>query len=100
MIRLKIYHARQDDPKKCTARKMARYGFATLYTQPDKIRKGILLDPFADTALSMADLDVAKKWGIVALDCSWALAEEVFSVMRKRLVPRALPYLLAANPVN
>lgn len=100
MIKLKIYHAGQDDPKKCTARKMARFGLAELYTEPNRIRKGILLDPFAETALSRADFENAKKWGLVALDCSWARAEEVFPEMRWRLIPRALPYLLAANPVN
>lgn len=32
------------------------------------------------------------------MDCSWAHAEEIFS--RVRLRDRALPFLVAANPVN
>jgi len=32
------------------------------------------------------------------LDCSWAHAEEIFSSVRLR--DRALPFLVAANPVN
>ena len=36
--------------------------------------------------------------GLAALDCSWAHAEEVFGHLR--LKARALPFLVAANPVN
>jgi len=100
MIPLQIYHANQDDPKKCSARKMAHRGLASLFTDPSRIRRGILLDPFAETALSLGDRDLAGRSGLVALDCSWKKAEEVFPVMRKRLQPRALPFLLAANPGN
>ena len=35
---------------------------------------------------------------MAALDCSWAHAEEVFE--RLSLNQRALPFLVAANPVN
>ncbi len=100
MIQLKIYHANQDDPKKCSARKLARMGLATLHTDPGRIRKGILLDPYAEVALSPWDRPQAVRLGLVALDCSWKKAEETFRVMRGRLIPRALPFLLAANPGN
>jgi len=31
-MKLVIYHANEDDPKKCTARKLARFGFVKLET--------------------------------------------------------------------
>lgn len=97
-MKLKIYHANQDDPKKCSARKMARMGFATMYTDPSRVGYGILLDPFASVAVSVEDRTVAERSGIIGLDCSWKHAEEVFPSMRPRTTPRALPFLLAANP--
>lgn len=98
---LLVYHVSQDDPKKNTARKLARFELATLFDRVDRIPRGaLLLDPFAEQALSPADRKAAEDRGIVALDCSWKLAEQVFPDARKRTVPRALPYLMAANPVN
>ncbi|HUS99729.1 MAG TPA: hypothetical protein VMY59_05340, partial [Candidatus Thermoplasmatota archaeon] len=29
-VRLVVYHANEDDPKKCTAKKLHRFGYATL----------------------------------------------------------------------
>ena len=97
-MKLKIYHANQDDPKKCSARKMAHRGLATMFTDPSRVGRGILLDPYAGTAISVQDRIAAAKWGIIGLDCSWTHAEEVFPIMRNRTIPRALPFLLAANP--
>jgi pre-rRNA-processing protein TSR3 len=61
-----------------------------------------VLDPLAETALSPADAPTAHRRGIVALDCSWKHIEESY---RKRDLGavgkgRALPFLLAANPVH
>jgi len=100
MIELKIFHAYQDDPKKCSARKLARMGLASLYSNHLRIGRGILLDPFAETALSRHDRGLAERSCLAALDCSWKKAEAIFPVMRERLEPRALPFLLAANPGN
>lgn len=98
---LLVYHVSQDDPKKNTARKLARFGLAELLDKVHRIPRGaVLLDPFAERALSREDLDAVQKRGIVALDCSWKLAEQVFPEARARSEPRALPFLLAANPVN
>ena len=97
-IRIKIIHAGQDDPRKCSARKMARFGLATICSDPAKAGRGILLDPFAERVLSREDLPAALRWGIIGLDCSWKRAEEVFPSLRKGTIPRSLPFLLAANP--
>jgi pre-rRNA-processing protein TSR3 len=87
----------QDDPAKCTARKMIRLDLATgvgrKFHASDNI---IVLNPYAHRTVSPLDRD-AK--GILVVDCSWNLAQEVFF---KRLggKHRRLPTLLAANPTN
>ncbi len=95
MMELVIYHANQCDPKKCSGRKLARFHLARLTKRVNDLRPYIVLSPFSEKALSPEDKG-AK--GIAALDCSWAHAEEVFK--RLNLRTRALPYLVAANPVN
>ena len=100
-LRLVVYHLAQDDPKKNTARKMARFELAELVDRLERAPRGaVLLDPFAEKALSREDLKVASSRGVLALDCSWKRAEQEFPLLRDRTVPRALPFLLAANPVN
>ena len=96
-----MYHANEDDPKKCTAKKLARFGFATLQKNLRRVPShAVLLDPFAEKSLSCEDRMVAQQYGLVALDCSWKNAEQTFQLLQVRLTPRALPFLLAANPVN
>jgi pre-rRNA-processing protein TSR3 len=87
----------QDDPAKCTAKKMAHMGLATEVTRKfHASNTTIVLNPFAGTVLS--PLDVGCK-SILAIDCSWNLAQEVFfrKIGGKH---RRLPALLAANPTN
>ncbi len=99
MIPLPLYHANQCDPKKCSGKKLARFRLAILHDSPGKLpREAILLDPFSEQALSPAD---NPKKGLVVLDCSWKEVERVFPILEKlKLRHRALPFLLAANPVN
>lgn len=100
-MRLVVYHANEDDPKKCTARKLERMGLIDLTEQVRRLPPGaILLDPFAEKAVSKEDLPAATARGLAALDCSWETAQGAFEHARRRAEPRALPYLVAANPVN
>lgn len=94
-MELLIYHANQCDPRKCSGKKLARFGLARLTTHINQLRPYIVLSPFSQKALSPEDRGAR---GLAALDCSWAHAEEVFS--RFHLQERALPFLVAANPVN
>ncbi|MEM2925655.1 MAG: DUF367 family protein [Methanocellales archaeon] len=100
-LRLYIYHMGQCDPKKCTAKKLARHKLAVILTDIKALPANLLfLDPTAEKALSPKDREHAKK-GIAALDCSWEEVGRVFPAMRrKKLWHRALPFLLPANPVN
>ena len=98
-VPLAIWHMAQDDPKKCTARKMERFGFAEVFAGPRKLpRDAILLDPYAGQAVSREDLAIARAHGIVAVDCTWKKAEVEFPEVPGRYHRRALPFLVAANP--
>jgi pre-rRNA-processing protein TSR3 len=100
-IKLFVYHANEDDPKKCSARKLAKFGFIKLETHIRKTPRGaVLLNPFADKSLSKEDLSIAQENGILAVDCSWENAENSFDYLDKRNHPRALPFIVASNPVN
>ena len=100
-IKLIIYHTNEDDPKKCTARKLNRFGFADIITDIKKTpRNAVLLNPFAKKSISKEDLVIAKKNGILAVDCSWKNAETCFDFLNKRCEARALPFVIAVNPVN
>ena len=95
-----IYHAKQCNPKACTAAKLRKFGLAKVFYTPHKIpRDSIVLSPFSEEALSAEDRAHLGK-GLVALDCSWKHAEEVFAGMKKPMKRRVLPLLVAANPVN
>lgn len=97
-MELVVYNARECDPKKCTAMRLHRFGKIKMVFQPQELpQNAILLDPFAERALSGEDAEIASKHGLVALDCSWKQIEQI-SRIRARMVPRALPYLVATNP--
>jgi pre-rRNA-processing protein TSR3 len=92
---LHVRYEGDDDPEKCTARRLAHLGHATLHRSARETPPGVVLDPFADRALSPAD-DGGDR--LVALDCSWETAtDEVFGLKGPH---RSLPFLVAANPVN
>jgi len=96
-----VYHANEDDPKKCSARKLHKFGFVKLETKIRKTPKdAILLNPFAEKSLSKEDLTIAEKHGILAVDCSWENAEKSFDFLDKKCNSRAIPFVIAANPVN
>ena len=97
-IRLVAYHAGQCDPKKCTSRRLERLGFMTFVPRPSSLPKGaVLLTPEADRALSPADGPRSGRRGLAIVDVSWKRGK--FPSV-PQAVARALPYLLAANPVN
>ncbi len=105
-MELHVRYEGDDDPKKCTARKLARFGLASLHRSARATPPGIVLDPYAERALSPSDTpdDGTGSRGtgvhdrLVALDCSWETAEaEAFRLSGPH---RALPFLVAANPVN
>jgi pre-rRNA-processing protein TSR3 len=68
---------------------------------PYHSRRGLLLDPYSETALSTSDRETILSEGLTAIDASWKKAVESFRGMTWRADRRrALPYLVAANPTN
>jgi pre-rRNA-processing protein TSR3 len=94
-VRLYVIHFREDDPLKCTASRLKRFGLVRYVRRA----KGIILDPFSHTLLSGIDREVAEKEGITAIDSSWERVGNVGGFRFKGL-SRSLPYLLASNPIN
>ena len=96
MIPLYAYRDNSCDPKKCTVKRLERSGLVKVLSKISHIpRTTLLLDPTAEQALSPADRPARS---ITALDCSWDVLDTgAVSSWRKR---RALPFLVAANPVN
>ncbi len=96
MIPLVAYRDNSCDPRKCTVKKLERAGLVRIVKKISQIpRNTLLLDPTAEQALSPADKFVKS---ITALDCSWEVLD-TGSVSSWR-IRRALPFLMAANPVN
>jgi pre-rRNA-processing protein TSR3 len=77
-------------------KKLERAGYLKIFTKISQLpRNTLLLDPTADQALSPADRYIRS---ITVLDCSWEVLDTgAVSTWRIR---RALPFLMASNPVN
>jgi len=85
----------QDDPKKCTAGKLIKFGLAKKITKSQS--KTVLLHPYSEKTLMNKEKSLFTS--ITGIDCSWTLATQVF---QKNFIgiSRKLPPLLAGNPVN
>lgn len=98
MIPVIIHDKCQCDPKKCTAKRMLKFGLGKEAKTLSQIPSGsIVLSPFSKQALSPADRRHAYK-GLVVMDLTWTNIDEFPRL--KRAEERALPYLLASNPIN
>ena len=98
MIPVLVYDKNQCDPKKCTAKRMLKFGLAKEVKHLSSIPSGsIVLSPFAEKALSPDDLRYARH-GLVVMDLTWTNIDEF--PRPKNTNDRALPYLLASNPIN
>jgi pre-rRNA-processing protein TSR3 len=96
MIPLFAYRDNTCDPRKCTVKKLERAGFLRVFSKLSQIpRNTLILDPTAERALSPADRAVKS---ITVLDCSWEVLDT--GAISSWRIRRALPFLVAANPVN
>jgi pre-rRNA-processing protein TSR3 len=96
MIPLYAYRDNSCDPRKCTVKKLEKAGFLKIFTKIAQIpRNTLLLDPTAEQALSPADRFVKS---LTVLDCSWVVLDT--GAVSSWRIRRALPFLVAANPVN
>ncbi|MDR1403994.1 MAG: DUF367 family protein [Candidatus Methanoplasma sp.] len=98
MIPIIIHDKCQCDPKKCTAKRMLKFGLGREAKTLSSIPSGsVVLSPFSETALSPADAGHAKR-GLVIIDLTWTNIGDFPKI--RGTIGRTLPYLLAANPVN
>ncbi len=97
LISLLAYRDNSCDPKKCTVKKLEKFGMINVVNKITHVPKTtLLLDPTAEYVISPPD----RKWvtSITALDCSWVVLDTTnLNPWKNRM---ALPFLVAANPVN
>lgn len=97
-VSLFALHLEACDPKKCTAKKLARFRMIKSYAKPREMpRAGIVLHPEAGVCLSREDRAEAETGGLGVIDTSWKRGPWPQLPHHRQ---RTLPYLLAANPVN
>lgn len=97
MLGVFVLEMGQDDPTKCTAKKMIRMNLAKGVGKKFHASDWMLvLNPFAHRVLSSPDRGARA---VVVVDCSWNQAQEVF-FRKLGGKHRRLPTLLAANPTN
>ena len=94
-VKLQVLMFYQDDPKKCTAAKMVKFGLAQNIKKIGT--KGLVLDPFSEKTLLPKDRFLINS--VIGIDCSWNLIDQAFS-KKFNGIKRKLPPLLAGNPVN
>jgi pre-rRNA-processing protein TSR3 len=94
-MKIQVLMFEQDDPVKCTATKLVKFGIAKRVRHLSG--KDMILNPFAKEFVLRSDRDLIK--AITAIDCSWELAQNMF-LKKFEGVSRKLPPLLAGNPVN
>ena len=86
---------KQDDPRKCSAAKLVKFGLARPVTRTAS--RTLILNPFSKKTLLKSDRKLVHS--ITGIDCSWNLAVPAFKKPFTG-VSRKLPPLLAGNPIN
>lgn len=100
-MKVTVFHANECDKKKCTALKMEKQGKCRIVYKIHQIPRGaVVLNPFAEKAVSMEDRPLVEDKGVVGLDCSWNKVSSSSSFFSLSKYHRSLPFLVAANPVN
>ncbi|OLS16955.1 MAG: hypothetical protein HeimC2_45330 [Candidatus Heimdallarchaeota archaeon LC_2] len=95
---VKVVYLDQCNKKRCSGARLLKLNIAKRI-EIRQIRKSILLSPFTSTAISPADRSLAQQHGLTVIDGSWKQIQSTDSLFTYGS-PRALPFLMAANPVN
>ncbi|RLN53754.1 hypothetical protein BBJ28_00002369 [Nothophytophthora sp. Chile5] len=98
-VTLRMWDFQQCDSKRCTGRKLCRFGYVKSM-KPGTHFRGIVLSPAGEQAVSPADRGLVESTGISVIDCSWAKVQELPYKQLRSGSHRLLPFLVAANSVN
>lgn len=98
-FRLAMWDVGQCDPKRCTGRKLSRFGMIETLRLGTRFN-GIILSPMGTRCVSKDDIDIINTHGLAVIDCSWAKLDETPFSKMKGHNPRLLPFFLASNNVN
>jgi len=92
-------HFNECDPRKCTALKLKRLDLIKIIPSiRGKLKNSIVLNPFAQTEISLNDNGIIEKFGLIVIDCSWK--KLLNSKDLDNVNGRKLPPFIAANPIN
>lgn len=98
-VALRMWDFQQCDSKRCTGRKLCRFGYVKSM-KPGVHFRGIVLSPAGEQIVSPADREIVQSIGISVIDCSWAKVQELPYKQLRSGAHRLLPFLVAANSVN
>ena len=85
------------DPKKCTGKRMEKFGLGKSVSVRGVPPGAIVLSANGNQILSPADAKKARR-GVAVLDMTWTNIDQ--EPHMRGVLLRRLPYLLASNPVN
>eukprot|EP00968_Pinguiococcus_pyrenoidosus_P005355 scaffold343_cov245-Pinguiococcus_pyrenoidosus.AAC.23 len=98
-VKLRMWDFAQCDAKRCTGRRLERFGLLRNMPLTAKFQ-GLVLSPLGKLIVSPADRGLVDTLGISVIDCSWNRLDDVPFRRLRSGHHRLLPFLVAANPVN